>query len=198
MKRITDISELDPAKSYTYADYLTWQFDGMVEIIRGKIFKMSPAPAPKHQLVSMSLCREFANYFYKKTCKVFDAPFDVRLSKNRGKENSQIETVVQPDICIICDMTKIDKRGCLGAPELIIEILSDSTSAKDLVIKHSLYEENEVQEYWIVNPDAKSLRRWVLQHGKYIDAAYYDELDQVIENTLFKDLKIKMSDVFED
>ena len=96
---ITDINQLDLNKSYTYADYITWQFDGMVEIINGKIFKMSPLPSSKHQDVSPKISTEIGVFLKRKPCKLFAAPFDVRFIKNNN--DGIITTVTQPDLCVI-------------------------------------------------------------------------------------------------
>src|SRR5579875_1683684 len=113
---ITNISQLDPNKTYSYADYLTWRFDEMVELIKGKLFIQSPAPAERHQRIIGNLYGCIWNYFFKKDCSAYIAPFDVRLIKNKASDN-EITTVVQPDICVICDKTKIDAKGCIGAPD---------------------------------------------------------------------------------
>jgi Uma2 family endonuclease len=143
------VKEPDLSGTYTYADYLTWRMDEMVELIHGKIYKMSPAPASKHQLVAGELYRQIANYLLKKPCQVFIAPFDVRLPSSKKKGDEFIDTVVQPDICVICDAYKIDESGCLGAPNWIIEILSPHTSHKDIRTKYDVYEKSKVKEYWL-------------------------------------------------
>jgi Uma2 family endonuclease len=150
---IVQLHQLDVNKTYTYADYLTWKFAEMVELIKGKIVKMSPAPLSYHQRITMNLSVEIGYVLRRKRCKIYAAPFDVRLLE--GKKNAQdqeILTVVQPDICIICDATKIDRRGCLGAPDMVVEVLSAATSTKDLTTKYDLYQENGVKEYWVVYP----------------------------------------------
>ena len=147
------VEEPDLAGTYTYADYLTWWWDDRVELIKGKIYKMSPAPTTSHQRVLMELSLQIGNYLKKKKCQVFAAPFDVRLPESKKKGNEFIDTVVQPDICVICDPSKIDEAGCLGAPDWIIEILSPHTSVKDLSKKFDLYEKNKVKEYWVVHPN---------------------------------------------
>ncbi|MFN0050140.1 MAG: Uma2 family endonuclease [Cytophagales bacterium] len=150
---ITDISQLDLNKSYTVGDYLNWQLDEMVELIKGKIFKMSPAPRSYHQAISGNIYFELRNKINNKKCKVFDAPFDVYLN---GLENES-DTVVQPDICIICDRNKVHDKGCIGPPDMIVEIISPSTLKKDVDFKFHLYEENGVNEYWIVMPEYKQV-----------------------------------------
>jgi Uma2 family endonuclease len=140
----------------------------MVELIHGKIYKMSPAPATYHQRVSMELARQISTFLKKKKCAVFAAPFDVRLPKSKKKDDHLIDTVVQPDLCVICDPKKIDEAGCLGAPDWIIEILSPHTSAKDLSQKFDVYEKNKVKEYWVVHPSEATVLVYVLNaKGRY-------------------------------
>lgn len=134
------VKEPDLSGTYSYADYLTWTWDEMAELIRGKVYKMSPAPGSLHQRISTELLRQIANFLKGKKCNVFSAPFDVRLPDTAAeKANQKITTVVQPDLCVICDPEKIDERGCLGAPDLIIEILSKHTAVKDLRDKFEVY-----------------------------------------------------------
>ncbi|MCB0519593.1 MAG: Uma2 family endonuclease [Lewinellaceae bacterium] len=150
---ITKFEDLDLSKRYTYADYLTWKFDEMVEIIRGKVFRMAPAPGMSHQSRSGDLYGIIWSYLRDKPCKAFSAPFDVRLPLPPEKQSDdKIDTVVQPDISVICDLAKLDERGCNGAPDWIIEILSMATSKKDLTDKFDLYQHAGVREYWIVHP----------------------------------------------
>ena len=158
---ITDISLLDTNKTYTYANYITWQFKERIELIKGKLFKMSPAPARRHQGISVELSTQFHNYLKKKGCKSYSAPFDVRFPK--GEDDEQTFTVVQPDICVICDKSKLDDRGCVGAPDLIVEILSPATAKKDVKDKFQLYEESGVKEYWIVSPENKLVDVFILK-----------------------------------
>ncbi len=105
---------------YTYADYVKWQLDEYVELIKGKVFKMSPASLSQHQVLEHRLDVELGYYLKKKTCQVFPAPFDVCLTTDGLMDDEQITTVVQPDLCIVCDPSKIDRRGCLGSPDMII------------------------------------------------------------------------------
>lgn len=194
---ITNIDDLDLNGSYTYADYLLWQFSERLEIIKGKIFKMSPAPSSSHQRVSMKLTRELDKYFYNLSCEIFVAPFDVRLINfKKSTSDNQILTVVQPDLCIICDKLKVDEKGCLGAPNLIIEILSKGNSKKDLTIKFDLYEENGVQEYWLVNPSEKDVHIYTLQNGKYIGSRPFI-METEIQSPTFPELKFEVDKIFE-
>ncbi|MDX2190915.1 MAG: Uma2 family endonuclease [Bacteroidota bacterium] len=177
MTKITDISQLDLNKSYTVADYLNWQFDEMVELIKGKIFKMSPAPRNYHQVISSNLIYNLVNITKKTKCKAYHAPFDVYLNGIDKLSN----TVVQPDICIVCDPTKIEDRGCVGAPDLIVEIISPSTMKKDLDYKYHLYEENGVREYWIIMPEYKQILVYVLdmETNKYMHVGDFGVEDKV-------------------
>jgi len=195
MSQITDFSQLDLKKQYTYADYLTWTFDERLELIKGWIYKMSPAPKRKHQEVSLNLTLTLASYFKKCGCKIYEAPFDVRLKKNKGSD-SEINTVVQPDISVFCDLIKLDDRGAIDAPDLVVEITSDSTMKKDYNEKFNLYEENGVQEYWVVMPEANAVNQYVLQDGRY---AFVDTFTktQHISPALFPGLSIDLSLVFE-
>ena len=194
---ITKFSDLDLNGSYTYADYLSWQFSERLEIIKGKIFAMSPAPNSFHQEILGNIYYEFKSTFKKYRCKVYLAPFDVRLvNTKKSTANNQVLTVVQPDLCVVCDPTMVDEKNCLGAPSLIIEILSRSTSKKDLTIKFDLYEENGVQEYWIVNPSDKDVHIYTLQNGKYIGSRPYI-LETTIQSPTFPELKFEVDKIFE-
>jgi Uma2 family endonuclease len=191
---ITNINQLDLSKSYTYADYLTWQFSEMVELIKGKIFKMSPAPSDLHQNLSMNLSREISTFLKNKKCKVFHAPYDVRLTKSVN--DTEVTTVVQPDLCIICDQSKRDARGCNGAPDMIIEILSPATSKKDLTDKFDLYEEAGVKEYWVVYPHEQIIDVFFLRDGKYYLVKKYIS-DELIPVNIFDGFAIDMKDIFD-
>ena len=190
--------ELDLTKRYSYADYLTWFDDKRRELIDGIISLMSPAPSMKHQEVSRNMLRIFANFLHKKTCKVFYAPFDVRLPKNGEKENEKLFNVVQPDLCIICDPSKIDDKGCLGAPDMIVEIISLSNTKHDVKTKFELYQKHGVKEYWIVFPYDKMVQVWLLDdNGKYQLQANFVEDDKIKVNIL-PECEIDLTDVFED
>lgn len=194
MSKITNFSDLDLTKQYTYADYLLWQFTERVELIRGFIRKMSPAPNRFHQKVSANISGLFYYNFRNQSCNFYAAPFDVRLSIPSKKKDT---TVVQPDFCVICDKSKLDNSGCNGAPELIIEILSPNNSKHDLDTKFKLYEEAGVLEYWIVEPNEKMILIYSLVNKKYIGLAPLTEGEN-IKSPLFPDLKIDVFDVFED
>ena len=157
------------SERYTYADYCTWDDSERWELIEGVPYAMSPAPAPKHQSISMELSSQFHNFLKGKPCKLYPAPFDVRLNADDGDD-----TVVQPDLSVICDRSKIDDKGCKGAPDLIVEIISPSTARHDRLVKYNLYKNAGVREYWIVDPDTKTVSVNVLRDGMYVAYAYGD------------------------
>ncbi len=198
-KYITDINELDFKKQYTYADYLTWRFSERVELIKGWLHKMSPAPKRSHQKIEGIIFYKFFQYFELKSCEVYQSPFDVRLKRNKAK-NNKIDTVVQPDICVICDKSKLDDAGCLGAPDLIVEVLSDSTAKKDYNEKFNLYEENGVKEYWIADPANKSIEIFSLINDTYESLGIYSEREGIdeVEGNLFPELKIPLNVIFRE
>lgn len=194
---MTHLSQLDLSKTYTYADYLTWRFGEAVELLKGKILAMSPAPSRKHQAVSRQLSILIFNYFTAKKCEAYAAPFDVRFPTNpNAKRDKDIYTVVQPDFCVICDREKLDDRGCIGAPDLIAEIVSIGTEKRDRKDKRDLYEEFGVREYWIADPYERLVEVYVLdEKGCYGKSAIYGEGDS-FHSFLFPDLAIQVDEVF--
>ena len=199
MAKITHISQLDLNGTYSYADYLTWQFDDLVELIKGKISLMAPAPNLKHQSISWTLNGLLFNYFRAKQCRAFAAPFDVCLYDRKKSilKNEESFTVVQPDLCVVCNPDFLDKQGCNGAPDWIIEIASKSTAKKDTHAKYSLYEECGVREYWLVFPSEQIVHQFVLnaEKKKYQLIAMFAN-DEIISPSLFPDLKIDLAEVF--
>lgn len=194
---ITNIKQLDLKGTYSYADYLLWQFSERVELIKGKIFKMSSAPSSSHQDISLNLTRIFDNFFYKTSCKLYIAPFDVRLvNYKESSADKKIMSVVQPDLCVICDRTKIDEKGCLGSPDLVVEILSSGNSKKEMDLKFDLYQENKILEYWIVDPFQKTILVYVLENERYIGLKPF-LIDSKISSPTFPDLKVSVKKVFE-
>jgi Uma2 family endonuclease len=190
------VEEPDPSLNYTYADYLKWNFEERLELIRGRIFKMSPAPAPFHQRIVSNLNGIFYNTLKKKNCQVYPAPFDVRLPVRNRKNDNEITTVVQPDICIICDESKIDARGCCGPPDLVIEVLSPGNSRKEVKLKFELYEEAGVKEYWVIYPAEETVAVLLLdEKGKYYGATLYADGDK-IRSEIIPGLIINVKDVF--
>ncbi len=191
------IQDLDLSKTYSYADYLSWKLEEKLELIKGKIFKMAAAPNSFHQEISASLLSKIWYYFGAKECKVFHAPFDVRLPiPEHLRKNEEIQTVVQPDICVICDLNKIDKQGCLGAPDWTIEITSPGTSKRDQKYKFEVYESAGVKEYWMVFPHEQSISRFIRNdEGKYVGLPPVVKGEKV-SPVLFPNLEINLDDVF--
>jgi len=159
------LAELDANKMYTYLDYLKWTFEERVELIKGRIFEMS-APNRMHQEISSYIHGMIFIYLQDKSCKVYSAPFDVRIPR-KNKDDEDVITVLQPDICVICDLSKLDTRGCIGAPDIVVEILSPGNNDKELKNKFEIYEESGVKEYWVVIPQVKSMMVHTLANGKY-------------------------------
>lgn len=150
---ITDISQLDLNRTYSYADYYQWEFPERLELIDGKIFEMVSSPGTLHQRISGKLSLRLFEFFRSKDPFVFFAPFDVRLpAKGQSTADEDVRSVVQPDICVICEESKLDERGGIGAPELIIEILLPGHAKTEIHSKFDLYQQSGVREYWIVQP----------------------------------------------
>lgn len=181
---------------YTYADYLTWEMDEMVELIKGKVFKRDvAAPRMSHQRISIHLAAEFYTFLKGKTCQVFHAPFDVRLPV-KSKKNQDIDTVVQPDLCVICDPAKLDDAGCIGAPDLVIEILSPGNNKRELKNKYEVYEESGVKEYWVIHPNEQTLLIYSLRDGKFQASRLFTSGD-IGESVCVPGLCIDLEKLFE-
>lgn len=194
MSSITDINQLDHSKRYTYADYLTWRLKERIELIMGRIFPMSPAPSSGHQQIVSALHGNIYQYIKNKSCRVFPAPFDVVLPSPSGN----LDTVVQPDITVICDLTKITAKGCMGAPDLVVEVVSKASVRKDLHDKYALYERNRVREYWLVLPAKRSLKVFTLDdHGVYQAAKPLTRGDKISSRVL-PGLEIELDEIFRD
>ncbi len=190
------IKETADDRLYTYGDYLKWTDEKRYELIDGKAYIMTPAPSPEHQKVSGEIFRQIANFLFDKECDVYDAPFDVILTEEKRIEDSI--TVVQPDIVVLCDKNKLNKRGYDGTPELVIEIISPSSASRDRKIKRDLYERHGVREYWLVNYNEKTVEVYLLNEDKmYGKPAVYLEEDKV-PVIIFSDFQIELSYVFRE
>lgn len=195
---ITSLDQLSMDGIYTYADYLNWRLEERVELIKGRIFKMAPAPSRRHQRASIALSSIIFDFLRNVPCEVYSAPFDVRLidsKKKKKKPNQEIYSVVQPDICVICDPEKLDDRGCIGAPDWIIEILSPGNNKKEIDNKFRLYEENGVREYWVVYPSEQHVLIFDLQEDKYQLRKIYSDEDMAPVG-IFPGFEINLHDVF--
>ena len=177
---------------YTYADYKSWELaEGeRFELIYGEAYAMS-APNTRHQEILGGIFNQFYTYLSGKPCKVYPAPFDVRLFY---KENEGDDTVVQPDITVICDEKKRGYEGCRGAPDLIIEILSPSNTAIEMERKLKLYQDAGVREYWIVDPENMGLTVYRFELGAVLLFTY--KKDAAAPVGIFPDLKISLEQVF--
>ncbi|MBF0467864.1 MAG: Uma2 family endonuclease [Desulfamplus sp.] len=186
-------------KKYTYSDYLMWEGDSRRwEIINGEIYDMSPAPSNKHQFVIWEISGQIRDYLKaeNRSCHGRNAPFDVRFPEGVW-EKDKITDVVQPDILVVCDQSKFDDKGCQGAPDFIIEILSPNTASKDFTVKHSLYEKNRVMEYWIIDPVNKSVIIYLLgEDGRYSRPAIHPGKGR-LEATALNGLEIDLDAVFD-
>ncbi|MEB2780708.1 Uma2 family endonuclease [Algoriphagus sp. C2-6-M1] len=167
---------------YSYADYLKWDFEEIVELIKGKIFAKASAPNRRHQEVSANLTSILWVFLKDHSCKVYSAPFDVRFSKNPKDE--KVKSVVQPDISVICDPSKLDDKGCLGAPDLIVEILSPGNSRVELQNKYELYQEYGVREYWVIHPTECTVLIYTLIDGKFHPSRLFTSGDQIQSSVL--------------
>lgn len=188
-------SDLDLNKTYTYADYLMWQFEERLELIKGHIFKMSPAPRRIHQKASAIVFNKLFNFLDGKQCDVYSAPFDVRLPR-KSKDDKEIITVLQPDICVICDLNKLDDRGCIGAPDIVVEILSPGNNRKELQNKYEVYEESGVKEYWIIHPDEKTFMKYTLSDGGLYQPSRLLTFGDIVVTPVLPGFEMKLDDVF--
>lgn len=164
-------------KHYTYADYLTWPEDARYELIDGEAFLMAPAPLVEHQEVAGEVFRQLANQLDGKPCRPYIAPVDVRLPRT-DEADAAIDTVVQPDVLVVCDPGKVDRRGVRGAPDWLLEVLSPSTAAHDQIAKRRTYERAGVREYWLVHPGDRTLTVYVLENGQYGRPEIYELKDE--------------------
>lgn len=182
---------------FTYGDYKKWDGGERWELINGIAYNMTPAPSRKHQKVLTDLLRQFASYLLDKPCEVYVAPFDVRLPES-DEADDDISTVVQPDISIICDPSKLDEAGCKGSPDLIVEILSASTSRRDQKEKFQCYERAGVREYWLVDPAANTVMLFTLgSDGRYGRPEVFASED-TISVGIFPELEIDLRAAFRD
>lgn len=157
---------------YTYADLLAWDDGKRYELYDGRPVALA-SPTDVHQMISGELFRQLANYLVGKRCKVFSAPFDIRLFEQDGDGPENVDTVLQPDILVVCDRDKITQKGIRGAPDFVIEITSPTTARYDKLMKFNLYQRAGVREYWIVDPDTCTVSVYVLEDGAYHAATVY-------------------------
>lgn len=176
---------------FTYGDYRTWPADERWELIDGVAYDMSPAPSRSHQEISGELFFQFRSQLIDRTCRAYLAPFDVRLAQGEESDDDT-DTVVQPDLVVVCDRNKLDEKGCKGAPDLVVEILSPSTAHKDLNEKFRLYERVGVKEYWVIHPQEQTVfvfRREGALFGRPAMFTAEDRIDVTLPGELIIDLK---------
>jgi Uma2 family endonuclease len=181
---------------FTYRDYLSWPPDERWELIEGVAYDMTPAPSVSHQRILIELARQFASYLLDKPCEVLPAPLDVRLPREDEREED-IQTVVQPDLIVVCDPSKLDERGCRGGPDLVVEITSLTTARKDMKDKFYLYERAGVKEYWIVQPADRVVMVFKMdEKGRYGRPEIYSEEDNIEVGLFSGDLSVDLRAVF--
>lgn len=186
------LSSLDRNKTYTSADYYKWDFPERVELINGKIYEMLAAPSPYHQEIAGDLYDPIKNYLRDKPCKVYFAPIDVYLTIN-----SKNDTVLQPDICVVCDLTKITKKGCMGAPDIVAEILSPGNSVKEMKIKYDAYEMAGVKEYWVIVPANLLFMSYILVNGKF-EQQPVKTVGDIITSTVLNGFSLDLKELFKN
>jgi len=179
---------------YTYADYLKFKFEERLELLKGRIMKMT-ALNTRHQVVAGNLYYQLRSALNNQPCSVFIATFDVRLPVQNRKKDNEITTVVQPDVCVVCDAYKIDEKGCLGAPDIIVEILSPGNSKRELQNKFELYQEAGVLEYWIVAPAEEFIIIWYLKNGEYRQSKPF-AAGQMITSAVLPGFQLDTTEIF--
>ena len=187
------MTPLPQEQRYTFADLLEWEDDTRYELYGGVPVALA-SPTDVHQRISMALSAQLYNYLIGKKCSVYAAPFDVRLFEEQGDSPENVDTVLQPDLMVVCDPNKVDRRGIHGAPDLIIEILSPATAQYDRLVKFNLYQRAGVREYWIIDPASRVVSTYTLENGKYQAAAY--GADSSVRVGILDDCTIDLSTVF--
>lgn len=187
------MTALPQERRYTYADLLTWDDNTRYELYNGQPVALA-SPSNTHQEILMDISSQIHTYLKGRNCKVYPAPFDVRLFEEDDDMPEDVSVVVQPDISVVCDPGKTDGHGCKGAPDMVIEILSSSTAQYDKLWKFNLYQQAGVREYWIVDPDARMVSAYTLKDGRYQAAAYGADSSAPVE--ILEDCHIDMSTVF--
>lgn len=168
---------------YTFADYLSWDEDERIELLNGVPFMMS-SPLRIHQEIAGAIFVQLYRFLEGKKCRVYQAPFSVRLFEAKKDVPEDVQTVVEPDISVICDENKLDQYGCQGAPDFVIEVLSSSTRRHDRITKYNLYQQAGVREYWIIDPDSRAVDVFLLENGMFRPYEAYGQKDIAKVNTL--------------
>jgi Uma2 family endonuclease len=185
------LRSLNEDSHFTYADYLEWEGPERYEIINGEAFMMA-SPTVEHQAISGEIFLQLANFLRGKPCKVFSAPLDVRLFP---EEDHSDATVVQPDLLVVCDTSKLSRASVDGPPDLVVEILSPSNTQKLMFLKFESYLNAGVREYWVLDPEQKKAQVHVLQNGRYISSAY--KKDGVIQASILPPFSLELATLWE-
>jgi len=183
------------AEHFTYANVITWPEGERWELIDGCAYDMTPAPSTRHQLILLALILQFGNFLKKSPCLLLTAPYDVRLPKAQ-EDGLTASTVVQPDLMVVCEREKLDERGCVGAPTLVVEITSPSTAAKDLREKRMVYQRAGVPEYWIISPADQTLLVFTLDDTGHYGAPTVFTADEQAPVGVLPGLQIDLASVF--
>lgn len=181
---------------YSFSDYLSWDESDRAELLDGELIMMAP-PARIHQEISVELTRQLANFLEGKRCRVYHAPFAVRLFEQDGDAPEDVKTVVEPDISVVCDPGKLDGKGCKGAPDMVMEILSPSTQRHDRLVKLDLYQRAGVREYWIVDPDSRTVQVFLLDGGSVLPHEVYGQ-DAAAKVNVLDGCFIELAKVFKE
>lgn len=189
--KIDENEFIDENRSFTYADYLTWEGHERYQLFNGEAFMMA-SPSVEHQRILMSLSVQFGSWLKGKPCQVFSAPLDVRLFP---KEDNSDNTVVQPDLLVVCDQSKIAKNSINGAPDLAIEIVSPSNSLSEMLIKFNYYLEAGVREYWIIDPIEKKVQVHVYENGHFISSVYREK--SAVPVAVLQGLTINLEEIWQ-
>jgi len=185
------IDETDESRSYTYADYLKWEGPERYQLINGEVFQMA-SPTVEHQAILRDLLLQFGTWLKGKPCQVFAAPLDVRLFPKKDKSD---KTVVQPDLLVVCDKSKLAKGSVDGAPDLVIEIVSPSNTHSELFLKFQYYLKAGVKEYWVIDPEKKKVQVNIYQEGRY-NSTIFNKNDSIFV-TVLSGLEIQLKSIFE-
>lgn len=196
LKELEMQNPLPKDQHYTYGDYTAWPDDERWELIDGEAYDMSPAPSLPHQDVALKIATQITNFLRGRPCRVFIAPFDVRLPK-ANEADDRIDTVVQPDLSVVCDPGKLDHKGCRGAPDWVIEVLSPCTASKDQIRKRELYQRHGVREYWLAHPLDRILTLYRLKDGRF-EPPQILAMEGTTPVTTLKGLEIDWEEVWED
>jgi len=197
IKRVIFVGMPEEKRKYSYAEYMFLDEDFLCEVLDGEIISMSPSPTPKHQDVVDELTAEFKMFLRGKECMAFSSPIDVCLFAEHEMKYEEIKDWVQPDLIVVCDRSKIGEKNIIGAPDLVIEVLSPSTTKNDRLIKYKNYEKAGVREYWIVDPYHMSVEVYELNKNSFDRTGIYLKEDNLNVGIL-EGFSINLGNIFKD